>query len=250
MATKPKFFSPVDVLDINTLLNLTGNDAWECQSSSPTTSRDRASALGHDGDERAFREFNPLESLNLAYKCYTVQGFLTLPAVGKVHNGYHIDRWLLSFTPTDFPVMTVTAHKHQGTTGSHAVDSCRTYSIDLKLPAQFCIPTQIAFAVGSDKAFELKNAAIGMRSLTVELSCSHIDEQGGCGDWLAGENHDGVETINVEFTGVPEDSTDVAFDPSFSRSSDSRTEGNTQVNTRSLTLVKHLKFDQPSVPSP
>jgi len=238
-----QFFDPNDPLDINTMLELTDDKVWEMQTTSATNTKGRASGLDRKGDEAAFREHNPRSALNITYKCYATSGLLTLPSVGEIVNGYHIDSWTLVYSPTDFPVLTITTHKHTASTGSHADGSCRTYTATVKLPAQYCIPIQLMFEDGKTKAFDLKNPGIGMRSLSFELTCTHVDETGGCGDWLAGENHDGVETLTAEFTGVPQIPADLAIDASWSNPSESVSEGNTQVNTRSLTLVKHIKHD-------
>mgnify|MGYP001240558203 CR=1 FL=1 len=240
MATTPTFFSPTDAIDINTLLGLSGAARWIIQTASPSTSQDRASGLKADGDEAAYKEHNKLQNVSLAYKCFAVSGNLTIPSVGTVTGGYHIDSVALAYSPTDWPTLTVNAHKHDNG-ATHAADSCRTYTSALTFTAGFGVPSSVK--EGTTSIFSLSAAGIGMRSLSFNLACTHVDELGSSGNWLAGENHDGVETIDAEFTGVPNDTADLTIGAGWSRMSDGQTEGNTAVNARTLSITRHIAAD-------
>ncbi|MDD2348223.1 MAG: hypothetical protein PHS50_08170, partial [Kiritimatiellae bacterium] len=69
-----------------------------------------------------------------------------------------------------------------------------------------------------------------------------VDEQGSAGNWLAGENHDGVETLDAEFTGVPA-SGDLTIHADWTMTSDGETSGNTAVDSRTVSLTRHIAKD-------
>lgn len=241
MATTPTFFSPTDAIDINTLLGLGETDPkWVIQTAGPSTQKDRASGLGADGDEVAKEEYNKRKSVSLTYKCFSATGNLSLPSVGTISGGYHIDSVALAYSPTDWPTLTVTAHKHDDG-ATHAADSCRTYTTDLVFPAQFGVPSSISDGTAT-VMFAMSVAGIGMRSLSFSLACTHVDEQGSAGNWLAGENHDGVETLDAEFTGVPA-SGDLTIHADWTMTSDGETSGNTAVDSRTVSLTRHIAKD-------
>jgi hypothetical protein len=243
MASNTTFFSPADPLDLNTLLGIDTASplCWIVQTNAPSGTQDRASGLGQDGDEIAHVEYNAKSSASLTYKCYAASGTLKLPSVGEISGGYHIDSVGLAYSPTDWPTLTIAAHRHDGTTGTHAAGSCRTYSPTLVFPAQFCIPHELR-AEDATVMFKMSATGVAMRTLSYGLSCTHVDETGSCGDWIAGDNHDGTETLDAEFTGYP-DGPDLVVNPAWSKTSDGISEGNTAVNSRTISLTRHLAHD-------
>jgi hypothetical protein len=156
-----------------------------------------------------------------------------------VTGGYHIDSVALAYSPTDWPTLTVNAHKHDNG-ATHAADSCRTYTSALTFTAGFGVPSSVK--EGTTSIFSLSAAGIGMRSLSFSLACTHVDEQGSAGNWLAGENHDGVETLDAEFTGVPA-SGDLTIHADWTMTSDGETSGNTAVDSRTVSLTRHIAKD-------
>lgn len=222
MAGDVEFFAPTDVFSIG--------DDWKVQTTEKSKTKERASGLGATGDEIAHKDHSEQDGLTCTYKCYVETGNLTLPKVGAISGGYHIDSINLAYSPTDWPTLTVTGHKHSPT--SHTTGSCRTYTATPVFPAQFCIPSNVT-------SLSMTDASIGMRSLTYDLSCTHVDED-KCGGWLAGENHDGVETLAAEFTGVP-DSLTIADGWTQTEKGDSS--GNTAVTTSSVSITQHIAAD-------
>jgi hypothetical protein len=243
MASNTTFFTPLDVIAINTLLTLEGAAMWIIQTAAPSSSKDRASGLKADGDEAAHVNHNARETVSLTYKCFATTGNLSLPKVGTVAGGYHIDSVALAYSPTDWPTLTVTVHKH-GDGSTHADDSCRTYSTDIVFPAQFGVPALLDdnTPVTPVSQFAMAATGVGMRSLSFSLTCTHLDEQGGTGNWLAGENHDGVETLDAEFAGLPDD-TDMTYAATWSLVTSGASSGNTTLNSRSVSLTRHIAKD-------
>jgi hypothetical protein len=217
MASATTYFAPVDTLAINTLLSLSGPGAnlWLIQSNAPTKSKDIAKGLNATGDVSATKLHNSRESRTLVYECQGDSGVLTIPKAGQVTStGIHIDSVKVDYGNAKWPTMTIVTHKHLGA-ASHTTSSCRTYTKTIALPAQFGVPETINdLATPTPEAqFALDSAAVAMRSLSYSLGCTHVDEPGAAGDWHSGENRAGLEQIDVEFLGVPDDADiDVAAD--------------------------------------
>ena len=244
--SNPKFFFPTEPFDLNAELSITAEgDRWCLQTVNPTKTKQRASGLCRDGDETAWQAYGTQQSVSAVYKCYAPTGNLKVPSVGLIANGWHVDSSTVAYSQTDWPTITLAMHKHDDG-ASHTKDSCRTYSPGLKMPAQFGVPELISDTT-SVAQLKLNNPAIGMRSLSYALSATHIDENRSNGNWLAGENHDGVETLDAEFTGAPDD-TDLTVAAGWHRSSEGTTEGNTAVDTKTLSLVRHIGRDKPPTP--
>lgn len=242
MASNVTFFNPTDLIDINTNLSLTGSLQWILQTVAPSTTQDRASGLGATGDEAAYKDHNSKTQATLTYMCFGTSGNLMLPTVGSVLEGYHVDSVALAYNPTGWPTLTVTVHQH--TTTSHVDAACNEYSTGIVFPAQFGVPASISDNTSPTPGVMFANgaASIGMRSLSFNLTCTHLDETGSEGDWLAGENHDGVETLDAEFTGHV-DNADLTIAATWSKATDGYSEGNTAVNSRSISLVRHIARD-------
>lgn len=232
MASNTTFFTPADPISINTLLTLEGAAQWIIQTVTPSKTQDRASGLGADGDEAAHQAHNGIERLTVVYKCFGTTGNLTLPDAGAIAATYHIDNVQLAYDAAGWPTLTVALHKHTDAS-THDTSSCNEYSSAIVFPAQFGIPADL----GED--FSLDSAAVAMRSLSYTLTCTHVDEPGGTGDWHAGDNHDGVESLEAEFTGVPDDA-DLTIAATWHTSTDENGAGNTAVNSRKLSLTRHI----------
>lgn len=184
MAASTEFFNPSDPF---------GLSGWECQSDDIRTSYQRAQALDRKGNECAHRTYGGQTSITIPYVITADNA--VIPKVGLVAGSaevgfWHIDKITVTFTNNDFVKMSIEAHKHEGGS-SHAASSCRTYTGSLgAIASQFGCPATICgLTIPADA---------GVRSITYTLECNHVDEPGSQGDWLAGDNYDGKETVSVE----------------------------------------------------
>lgn len=247
MASSTAFFAPVDTLALNTLLSLTGADQWLIQSNNPTRSNDITKGLNGTGDVSATQAHNATERRTLVYESQKASGSLTLPSVGTVTaSGWHIDSVKVDYA-VGWPKLTIACHKHTGATGTHAADSCRTYTCTLALPAGFGVPETISDLTTPTavKKFELAAAAladVSIRSLSYGLSLTHLDETGKDGDWHAGENRAGIETLDAEFIGIPDDA-DLTIGTDWHTPSDSENDTNQSATNRRLSIAHDLLKD-------
>lgn len=242
--SKVKFFAP----DASVLGSLTD---WEIQSGgSPSLSRQRAQALKANGDELKAAQYDAKIEYSLNYKPtrYTGDDGLTLPPVGKILNGAHVDSVSLTYSQTDFPTLAVTAHRHAAVDGTPATHGpCRAYSPSVVLPPRAIgVPSSLKDSVGA--TIFTCPTGIGMRSLAYSLSVTHLDELDGDGVHLAGQNRDGVETLTVEFTGEVAIS-ELAIDSGWMLpDSSSVAQSNEAATTTSVTLQRHLAYSTTDTP--
>ncbi len=227
-----KFFSTNDPF---------GLTDWEVQNGpNPTYSLQRAQALKADGDELAYQQYGGQYSATLNYVLKTVTGTLTLPAVGTVSDGWHLDNLTVSYTQTGWPTLSITCHKHDTSKGGTVDAGCRTYPPSFKVPACFGVPTAIP-STGSGNVFELStNAEVGLRSISLAVSVNHIDEMNNAGEHFASDNYDGSETLTAEFTGEI-DSTDYKLGDAWAADSTAQNGGNTVASTATVTISHHIQ---------
>ena len=243
MASKVVFFSPDSV--IGKLAD------WEIQSgSNPSLSRQRAQALKDNGDEMKAVQFGAQYSYQMNYKAKTLTGdALTVPGAGEIINGVHVDTITVSYSQQDFPALEVAAHAHakvDGTQEDH--DACRVYTGTVVLPPRpIGIPLTLKEKTGGT-VFTCPEG-VGMRSLVYALATNHIDEPDGDGNHLAGQNHDGTETLTLEFTGeVDVDDLEIGSGWMLP-DSDNKGRSNTGVHTTSITITKHIGYDSEKTPT-
>jgi len=247
MASATGFFAPTDILALNTLLTLTGTDQWLIQSNNPTTSQDIVKGLNGTGDVSASQAINKTVRRTLVYECQKASGVLTLPKVGYVTSlGWHIDSLKVDYS-VGWPKLTVTVHKHDGATGSHTTGDCRTYTTTLALPAGFGIPEKIDDLTTPTAVTKFELAAevldvVSLRSLSYGISATHLDEPGKTGDWHKGENRAGIETLDVEFIGIPDDG-DLTIGTEWKKPSDSENDTNQSATNRRLSLTNDILKD-------
>ena len=197
-----------------------------------TTTKDRASALGADGDEFRHVDHNEQKTVSATYvPDGTVTTNFTIPAAGSLLNGYVVDSVSLAYSQ-EFPVLTLNGHKRtKVVTGAYA--NMRTYSPTIDLPyVVLGVPDQI----GPVKCE-------GARSATYELTCNHVPEIGG-EDYLVGaDNHDGTETLNVESVcALTIDSTFEDKDE-WTDTSKAKNKSNSAATVNQMTLVRHVAHD-------
>ena len=213
---------------------------WDVQSSNPNTNRERVASLGSDGDETASFLYGEKTTINVSALSNAASGApLSVPSVGSVVGGYHIDTVTLTFSATAQPTMDITAHKH-GANKSHEA-AHRTYSlpeaIKSTLKGGVGVPVGIA-------GLTLSELTDGFSQVTIALAANHV-EAPYCGTpptIPASDNHDGSVTVTAEVIG---DSTPTIADGlTYDQTDDSKTNGNTTNDSRSLTYVLHIAHDK------
>lgn len=244
VSTKVEFFAPVSPFG--------DFDGWEIQTGgNPSKAKARASDLGKTGDEIAHETYDDKTSVSAVYTLTSRTGNITLPSVGQILSGYHIDSVSVAFSQTAWPKLTVAGHKHDL---GNADTACRTYKPSLIFAAQTIgVPESVSDSANpAVVVFKLNDGTpIGMRSMSYAIAVNHVDEMNGKGGHLAGDNYDGNETLTCELTGdavVTEtgaaDAGDVTVDSTkWTMTTNAKTQGNTAATTHSLTLVHHLAHE-------
>jgi hypothetical protein len=181
------FFAPTGIL-------LPAGSGWIIQTSTPGKGSQRASGIGATGDEVANALYDTRETLTETYKLFTGTG--TLPVLGTVIDTslWHIDSMSVSLSATDWPTMTITAHKHTDGVG-HA--SMETYTPSISAPAAAWGVPEAPFGITVGTL-----TTVGVSSAEYNFSVTHVDELAGDGKQLGGQNRDGVETLSVTYVGT------------------------------------------------
>lgn len=219
------FFNPSDVLSLSA-------SGWVQQQNNITDSVQRAQGLGATGDEAAKKTYDGKAAGSVVYDCFTETGNLTLPKVGQIAGGYHIDSLSLVYSPNGWPRLTVNVHQHDS--NSHT-SGLNTFTPSLTCPAQWGVPRALSIS-------DLDTSA-GVRGCTYTVGCTHEDESEN-GDHLAGENRDGVETLAYEFTvGAAALGAEFAGPSGWDEMSDGSPKGNTSAETRSMQWEHHIARD-------
>ncbi len=226
MTAKVGFFNANDPLTLG--------GGWEVQTVSKSWTKDRKQGLKKNGDEAASKLNNQTDSLTIEYKNFESEGTLSLPPAGEIRGGYHLDGLTLRLDPNDWPTLSIPVHKHMPTT--HADDSCRTYTPSIAIDAGFGIPRNglggFGVAVG--------DTGIGFSSFEYSLTLTHVDEPGDQGDWLAGENRDGAETVQIGLIGR---GATVSAPVGWDKLSEGEGEGNTNSDSETHSWEHHIEAD-------
>ena len=204
-------------------------------------SKTRAAEPAKDGDELRSALHDGKSTTSFVYifkQPATAVTVLTFPKVGNVVNGWHIDGFSCTWDRAQLaPKLTVNCHKHDA--NNHADSSCRTYT-----PSLAAIPVT-AFGCPADfgAAFKLTTGAVvDLRSATYAVQVNHIDELSRVGEELAGENHDGSETLSVELTGA---ATADDYTSSWDQVSDGVSPTNAGATASSFSFEHHVAADVP-----
>lgn len=212
---------------------------WDFQTCGPKeTSENYANELDPQGDELRHATHGKRTSWSWTFVNNLSSGNnISIPKGGLVSAGWHIDSIQIAWGREQIkPKMTVSAHRHD-VGNAHAAGSCRTYTATVTIAAvEFGLPADlggVALANGAEVDF---------RSATYTLGVTHIDEAGRDGSQLAGENHDGVETLSVEFTGAAT-ADDYEIAEGWTNDRKTATPSNTAATTTSLNLIHHIKND-------
>jgi hypothetical protein len=174
------FFSPAVVL---------ATGGWSIQTSTPGTSAKRASGIGPTGDESASNRYDDRASLTETYKLFS--GDATLPIVGSLVGGYHIDSVNVKYAEEDWPTLTVVSHKH---TSGNGHSTMRQFTPTVTVIAQWGIPED-PFGITCGTL-----TTVGISSAEYNLTCTHLDIL-SAGVHLGAENRDGVETLSIAYVG-------------------------------------------------
>ena len=224
------FFSPTCPITV-------GGD-WDFQTcGSKQTSENYVNELDDDGDELRHATHGKRTEWSWTFVNNLDTGKISIPKGGLVSAGWHIDTLQIAWDREQIkPKLTVNAHLHEDG-NPHAEGSCRTYTATVSIDAvPFGVPADlggVALASG---------ATVDFRSATYTLGVTHIDEPGRDGTQLAGENHDGVETLEVEFTGAATGD-DYAIAAGWTNDQKTATPSNTAATTTSLNIIRHIKHD-------
>lgn len=185
-----------------------------------------ATVLDEEGNFAAGQNYDEKEEMSCTYKAGASGA--TIPSVGDILNGYHVDSVSVTFSQNDFVQMTVTGHKHTGT--GAAVDSgCRKYAPSIGTVGGFGCPSSIG-------PFTLGEQAVGIRSIQYSLQTNHVDELDGAGKHFKGDNYDGTETLSIELTGEGT----FAESGDWHLDSNGVNKGNTVATTSSASFTKHI----------
>lgn len=230
-----QFFAPTGEIDLTA-------SHWTFQNGGAVNSTSaRASDLGRDGNELYATLHNKRSTTSFTYVHDGATGNYAFPKVGTVSGAWHVDSFKVSWNRERArATLTVNCHRHDQ--GVNHTTAPRKYSATLTqipVPA-FGVPAVFTGGTGKN-AFTLDaNAVIDLREAEYSVSCTHIDEPGRTGANLASNNHDGVETLEVSFTGA---ATADDYSTDWSAPSSSSTPSNTGVTTSSLSLEHHIAHD-------
>jgi len=211
---------------------------WDFQTCGPKQAASNyANELNAHGDELRNATHGKKTTWSWTFVNNKDSGAITIPKAGLVSAGWHVDSIQISWSRDQIkPKMVVNAHMHEDGT-NHAANGCRAYTATVSIDA-------VTFGVPADLgAVALTNGAlVDFRSATYTLQVQHIDEPARDGTQLSGENHDGTETISVEFTG---DATadDYAIEEGWTNDQKTTTPSNTAATTTSLNLIHHIAND-------
>lgn len=213
------YFNPTDVLSLV-------SDNWIQQENNITESLERAQGLKANGDESAYKTHGGMASGSVIYECHLETGNLVLPNIGKVAGGYLITQLQIAYQEIGWPRLTATVHQHDD--NPHVDGDINTFTPSITCPAQFGIPR--AFG-----GFSIDNADVGIAGLTYSISCTHEDSDQN-GDHIAGESRDGVETLEMNFIGIPT----MTVPATWSEGSEGNPKSNTAAETYSFQWEHHL----------
>lgn len=226
------FFNPEGIF-----ASALGTSVGEVQTTNHSTSQQRAAAADKHGDEKTSTLYGGQDSVTETFKVFQSEGTFSVANIvpGTVVDGYHVDSLTVTWSPTDFPEVSVSAHKHTDlATGvtSHGTPHRKAVS-SLQPPAGFGA-CGIAALVG------VEDTSIAPSGATYTLGITHEDAQDCGGGYLASQNRDGVETLQVNFVGIATiDQSSGKPMEGWDMTASSKDKGNTAAETSSFTFEKH-----------
>lgn len=233
MPLDAKFFQPQDILGITA-------DGLVLQSGpNASTTSNEAVVLGPDGNAidvtidgekvETIKRYGRTHTATLSYlmvgDCLEAVGKLC--AIGSVYNGWHIDSARLSMTNDNWPTLEVSVHKHlDGVPDA----GCRVYEFT-------ALPPKFNFGVEPYFIFEPPDT-MAVTGLTIEMTCNHVDEFGGEGEHIAGDNYDATATVTVDCTGSGEVTPNEDF--YFLDSASDSDQSNTTAQKKQFIFKRHM----------
>ena len=208
----------------------------ELQSESPSISYQRAQALDCNGDEANAVMYGGRKTQTFTFRGTGTGNFGTI-SVGSIAGTekFHMDSVAVSYSTTDNPELTISAHAH--TSGDSHGSPHNTATPSLTLPATFgTCAWNTFFSLTADKS---------VSSFSYNLSLTHEEANGCDGNATASQNRDAVETVTVEFVGiVAQSDVEPAFEGGWTvTSANPGTKGNTAAETSSYTLEHHIAIN-------
>ena len=196
--------------------------------SSSTDNEDNQTVPVHDADGDVSCEtaaFGDKLSVTSELKyCGSALG-TDLPAIGSVSGGYVIESIAIATSATETPTISISGHNH--TANAHAT-GLASYDWPAAIIAEL---DAIVGKKGAVDFFDNDGASVATQSSTITGSCQHIDTEDSDGDHLAGDNYEGKIEVTQEFVGIVSAITDAAFQIDSNSGSD----GNTELDTSSIT---------------
>ena len=239
-----RFFDPTNPFS-------TLEDEWELQNNNASDAYQTANALKKDGDFLRGVQYDGKKTLQLSFISKITTGNFSLKlssgatlaaGIVAVVDGlaYHIDTVSIGYSQTSQPTLNVSAHAHLDGKGHGPAESggdggCRVYLPSLVFPA---LDVGVPCDLGG--AFKLSDdCGLSLRSISYQLQVNHVDALDRLGRHLAGDNHDGTETLSAEFTG--EFGTgDFTLGDGWIRDSTATPRSNTAVNSTTVQLTHHV----------
>lgn len=212
----------------------------ELQSESPSISYQRSQALDCHGDESESHIYGGRETQNFSFKG-TGTGDFTGLSVGTIatqgNKKFHMDSVAASWSTTDLPDLTISAHAHEDGDSHDSPHNTATPSIDL--PAQFgTCAWNTLLGLNADKS---------VSSVSYNLGLTHEEANGCAGVAVASQNRDAVETLTIEFVGIVDVSVLTGSGKPFYgwdvTSANPGSKGNTAAETSSYTLEHHIAIN-------
>jgi hypothetical protein len=214
-------------------LNL-GSD-WECQSWTETEAKSRATAVGNDGDVVASSLYNTIVSGTARYIYVgTATNLVTALTsagvhVGKVKNGFLITGIEVDYSPCASGKRPVVIFTYR----SGPTSDCAVYIPTITLPTfTNSTPYVPDLIPHTDADSEIQTCTYSLRS-------DFGFDLGADGEFLAGCNYGGEETISATYVGKPALTT-TGWDVTSSPGTGGGETSNTSYDTYTYTFVKSL----------
>lgn len=239
-----QFFAPANPFS-------TLEDEWELQKDDESDAWQLATSLRKDGDFLRGAQHDAKRTLALSFIGKKTDGNFSLQlgnaaalaagvvaAVESLY--YHIDGITIAYSQSAQPRLDISGHAHldgkgHGPKASGGDGGCRVY-----LPSPTFPALDIGCPATLGAAFTLsEECQLALRSVSYQLRVNHVDVPDRIGRHLAGDNHDGTETLSVEFTGAFGDG-DFTLGAGWFRDSSATPRSNTGVNTTKLQLTHHV----------
>jgi hypothetical protein len=155
--------------------------SWVRQSSNPSTTVQRAQALGATGQEVAKNLYDSTDSVTETWMAKDDED-LEIPEIGDKVNDYILTSISIATSNTGFVVLSITGHKH--------TDDDPIYTADTGFTA---LITSIFGAL------ELSGGSGVLNSSSIEATLQHAEVKGSDGNNVVGENYNCMLTVTETF---------------------------------------------------